>query len=195
MTSRAAGGGTAGAAKFAKRAVTIGCGAQSHALHATTATATATAPPLTGRAGGDHARRYDHVQPTVRTVVNRQTNPLLALPACGHVEIAGPGGREQVDRLGRHGDRTGRRLGIGRDPRLSLGARMGRSDQCNPTQQARGQPGPDQAKVSPEHRAKTFLDGAIAEGPIDPYPLRPESPPKLIEMIQALRGAPATFSV
>ena len=74
---------------------------------------------------------------------------------------------------------------------LACGAPMN----CHPTEQARGQPGPDQAKVSPEHRAKTFLDGAVAEGPIDPYPLRPESPPKLMEMIQFLPGAAADLSL
>ena len=44
--------------------------------------------------------------------------------------------------------------------------------------------------MSPEHRAKTFLDGAVAEGPVIPHPLRPESPPKLMEMIQFLPVAP-----
>ena len=69
-------------------------------------------------------------------------------------------------------------------------------DEHQATDKARGQPGPDQAKVSPEHRAKTFLDGAVAEGPIAPYPLRPESPPKLMEMIQFLtRRTAGTFSL
>ena len=48
--------------------------------------------------------------------------------------------------------------------------------------------------MSPEHRAKTFLDGAVAEGPVIPHPLRPESPPKLMEMIQFLPGTAGTFS-
>ena len=78
--------------------------------------------------------------------------------------------------------------------RFCLGGRDRRPDEHQATDKARGQPGPDQAKVSPEHRAKTFLDGAVAEGPIVPHPLRPESPPKLMEMIQFLPGTAGTFS-
>ena len=44
-------------------------------------------------------------------------------------------------------------------------------DERQATNKARGQPGPDQAKVSPKHRANTFLDGAVAEGPVVPHPL------------------------
>ena len=57
------------------------------------------APPaaarLADRAGGDQARRNDHVQPAGRAVVNRQMDPLLTLAASDHVEIAGLAGLEQ----------------------------------------------------------------------------------------------------
>ena len=131
-------------------------------------------------------------------------DPILALAARHDAEIARLARLEEIDRLGRHLDR--RRGGLGSVtvtarpvplPALSLGGRDRPPDQHQPTDKARGRPGPDQAKVSPKHRALTFLDGAVPEGPILPYPLRPESPPtNLLEMIQFLRrcvASPAHF--
>ena len=185
--------GAAGALEIAEGSLAIGGGAQPHALHAAAAAA---ATRLAGRARGDQARRHDHVQPAGRTIVNRQMDPFLALAASDHVEIAGLAGL-RVDRPSRSPRRSARTRA-----RLSAAAggfvwavAVDAPDEHQATDKARGQPGPDQAKVSPEHRAKTFLDGAVAEGPVDrPYPLRPESPPKLMEMIQFLPGTAGTFS-
>ena len=119
---------------------------------------------LGDRAGGDQARGHDHIEPSSRTVLDREMNPLLTLAARGDIEIAGFARREQVNRLRYHHDRTGCGFGSGRGWGFRLGSRDRRPDQHQATNKARGQPGPDQAKVSPEHRANTFLDGAVTEG-------------------------------
>ena len=49
-----------------------------------------------------------------------------------------------------------------------LGGRGRPAQQHHSTNKARGRTGPDQAKVSPQHRALTFLDGADSGGPLHP---------------------------
>ena len=109
--------------ELAERTLAIGSRAEPHALHAAAAAAAAAA--LADRAGGDQARRNDHVQPAGRAVADRELDPFLTLAAGDHVEIAGLAGLEEIDRLGRH--RGWHRGGLGIRPRPAAASGRSRS--------------------------------------------------------------------
>ena len=148
----------------AECALAIGHGTEPDALKAPAA-AGATGP-LGDLACRHESWRDDHVQSSLRVVLDRHPDLILAVAAGHDSQVARLARLEDVNGFGHDLDRRSRRLRTDRG--RWLGRRERPAQEQHSTQKARGREGPDQTKVSPLHCACPFLDGADAGGSIHP---------------------------